>query len=388
MRLLYVHDGPVYYDETGNYYEYSYHGLNERYSYLADEITFLMRTNPLPLGAKYDKLPSEIDVAEIKNFKSPFLYFRNIKSVRQTIEEEVKKTDILIIRDSSAGNIALKYAKKYSKPYIWECVGCALEAYWNYSILGKLIAPFSFLIKKRNIKNSTYVCYVTDKFLQGRYPTKGKSISCSDVVIDDVDENILEKRLEKIKAMSDASEIKIGTAAAIDVKYKGQQYVMEAIRILKDKGIHAKYYLAGGGNSGYLKDYASKLKITDEVVFLGQLNKNEIIDLYDDIDIYIQPSMLEGLPRSVIEALSRACPTLGTNVGGIPELIGADCLFKKGNSKEIAALIEKMIAGSMNESAGRNFYKAKDYTMSKLEKKRKDFYDEFLANEIKGNHPL
>lgn len=39
-KLVFVHDGPVYYDNDGNYYEFAYHKLYERYSYLADEIYF------------------------------------------------------------------------------------------------------------------------------------------------------------------------------------------------------------------------------------------------------------------------------------------------------------------------------------------------------------
>ena len=42
MKLLFIHDGPLYVSNDGNYYEYSFHGLYERYSYLANDITFLM----------------------------------------------------------------------------------------------------------------------------------------------------------------------------------------------------------------------------------------------------------------------------------------------------------------------------------------------------------
>lgn len=47
MKLTFVHDGPLFYDKDGNYYEFAYHELLERYSYLADDISFMMRTKPI-----------------------------------------------------------------------------------------------------------------------------------------------------------------------------------------------------------------------------------------------------------------------------------------------------------------------------------------------------
>ena len=44
---------------------------------------------------------------------------------------------------------------------------------------------------------------------------------------------------------------------------------------------------------------------------MGGVPHNKIFQLLDDIDLYIQPSLQEGLPRSVVEAMSRACPIIG-----------------------------------------------------------------------------
>ena len=384
MKLLFVHDGPIYYDE-GKYYEYAFHGLYERYSYLADQITFLMRTAPLIKGERYDVVPDQINVISIPNFNGPSLYFKNIKDAKKIIENEVKKADIVILRDSTAASVARRYVEQYNVPYIWECVGCSWDSMWNYSMLGKALAPWFYLRQKRNIKKSSYVYYVTDRFLQKRYPSSAKQVGCSNVVIDDVDDNILQKRLQKIDKITAKTEISAGTAAAIDVRYKGQEYVIEALSLLKKKGICIKYYLAGGNksNSHYLQECARKMNVEENVIFCGALSKAEIMEFYDEVDIYIQPSKQEGLPRAVIEAMSRGCPVIGSNIAGIPELIDPDCLFTKGDSGAIALLIEKLVNRDMSTIAKRNFYKAKEYTKEKLEKKRQGFYDEFL-NEYFG----
>lgn len=386
MRLVFIHDGPIYY-KNGKYYEYSYHGLYERYSYLAEEIVFLMRVDELPVGEKYELIPEKVQIVNIPNFKSPSLYLKNKKKAKEIIKEEVKKADILILRDSSATSIALKYAHQFNVPYIRECVGCSRDSLWNHSLLGKLLAtPVSFR-QMREIKKSSYVCYVTNEFLQKRYPTSGKQIGCSDVVINMPDEEILRTRLEKINNFNKDQEIILGTAAAIDVRYKGQEYVIQAISLLKKRGYRIKYCLAGGNktNSSYLKDCACKYDVSDNIIFYGALNESEMYDFYENIDIYVQPSKTEGLPRSVIEAMSHGCPVLGSNIGGIPELIDRECLFKKDSVNGIVKAIINILNEDMSKYAKSNFEKSKNYTLDKLERKRKDFYDQFLTGCFNNN---
>ena len=43
MKLIFIDDGPIYVDQYSNYYEYAFHGLYERYRYLAEDIAFATR---------------------------------------------------------------------------------------------------------------------------------------------------------------------------------------------------------------------------------------------------------------------------------------------------------------------------------------------------------
>lgn len=382
-KLLFVHDGPIYYDKEGKFYEVSYHGLLERYKHIADDITFLMRTEPITENTRNTIIPSEIHVIGVPNFKNPQIYFRLIKKVKKTIKEAVKNTDILVLRGGSCSNIALTYAKLLNKPYIYECVGCTWDSLWNYSLLGKVMAPFSFLAERKRIREAPYVCYVTDKFLQKRYPTKGKSIGCSNVVIEEVKQDVLEQRIQRICTYNQKQKYKLGTAAAIDVRYKGQEYVIKAISDLVREGYDFEYYLAGGNrlNSTFLMDLADRLNIKDRVHFVGSLSSSQMPQFYDFIDIYVQPSKQEGLPRSVLEAMSRGVPTLGTNIAGIPELLQPENLFQKGSSKAINFALKRIIQADMVKYAQENFNKAKKYQIEYLTQKRVEFYKTFL-NDI------
>ena len=85
--------------------------------------------------------------------------------------------------------------------------------------------------------------------------------------------------------------------------------------------------------------------------------------LENDVNIYIQPSLQEGLPRSVIEAMSFGIPCLGSSIAGIPELLESNCLFStKGNvAKNIAQLLMNMSVEDLCEQGIRNFSKSKEY---------------------------
>lgn len=390
MKLVFVHDGPLFYDSEGRYYEFAYHELYQRYSYFADDITFLMRTKPIEGERKFTLVPSEIRVVDVPNFKSPKLYFKNKKTAQEIVKKEIFAADYVVLRSqSSIAQLALNYIKEYRKPYIIECVGCSWDSYWNHGLLGKIVAPYMYLKTRCAIRNAEYVYYVTNEFLQKRYPTNGKTVSCSNVVLDSLDNYTLEKRIKKIQEFNPNKRLILGTAAAIDTRYKGHEHVIEAIPALLKKGYNIEYRLAGGftgqKKTTFLYDLARNLGVSDRVTFCGSLSSKQMNEYYDSLDIYVQPSKQEGLPRAVIEAMSRACPTIGTGIAGIPELLQKDFLFKKGSSEEVVGAIERMLKADLSKVATVNFEKAKQYERDKLNVKRNLFYDQFIQDiAIKG----
>jgi len=388
MKLLFVHDGPLYYDDSGNYYEFAYHNLKERYSILSDDITFLIRTEKLLGNKTFTPVPKEIAVVSVPNFKRIRGYLKNKKQAKSIVRDLVLSSDYVVLRtQSSIAQLAYKYVKIYNKPFIVECVGCSWDAYWNHSLLGKLVAPYMEFQTRHIIKNAKYVYFVTSLFLQKRYPTKAKKIACSNVVIESIDENILIKRKEKIKSSLYNKKLVLGTAASLDTRYKGQEFVIKAMRILKKQGYEIEYRLAGGHNwnskNKFLENCAKNYGVADSVIFEGNLDKNQMFQFYDSLDVYIQPSKQEGLPRAVIEAMSRGCPVLGSDLAGIPELIQKDCLFKKGNVNSIVKAIKQLYSCDLQEIAEMNFEKSKEFKTEILEERRRLFYQDFLIENQK-----
>jgi glycosyltransferase involved in cell wall biosynthesis len=101
-------------------------------------------------------------------------------------------------------------------------------------------------------------------------------------------------------------------------------------------------------------------------------------EYYRSLDIYIHPSLAEGLPRVVIEAERQALPACGAKASGTPELLDEDFVFKKQSPKAICEVLKKFNKSIMAEQARRNFERSMSYSVEVLDKRRKDFYSMVL----------
>lgn len=297
------------------------------------------------------------------------------------IKKEISAVNLVIGRVPSLVSYkVIDIAKKLNKPYLTEAMGCAWDAYWNHSLIGKLIAPYMYVKMRNVIYKANYATYVTEKFLQTRYPCKNNHIHASNVSISSSSQEVIERRLNKIKNMNKKSLVLL-TAAGVDVKYKGQEYVIKCIKDLNKYGIDIEYHLVGKGEGRYLKKLCKKYKVEDKVFFHGGISREAVFMMMDNADIYIQPSKQEGLPRAVIEAMSRGCLVLGSDVAGIPELLHSTCIFRRGSSKSIKKAIINLLSLNMEFIAISNFEKSTEFEENVLNKRRKQYYN-FIIREI------
>lgn len=382
-KVLFIHDGPIRLDKYGNkIITNNILLLQKRYAYLGSEVSFMLRVRKSNIENLHSiETDRNINLIEIPAFNRPKLLLNYFKA-KKIIENAILNFDVLVIRlPSTIGSIALKFAKKNNIRYIVEVVACPWDALWNYNLLGKIYAPFAYFKLRNLVKTSPYLIYVSKSFLQNRYPSNGLQTSISNVILENFDNNILAVKKIRYDSLKRDNNIIITTLAAVDVAYKGQKYVLRAIAKLKKKGYNLTYKIAGVGNNAKLKQEVNVLNINENVEFLGFIDRDKIFNLLDETDIYIQPSKTEGLPRAVIEAMSRGCLCLGTNTGGIPELLTKPFLFKKANVKSISEkIVELLNRNDLTIESKLNYEKSKLYAKEVLENRRTMFYDNFLDN--------
>ncbi|MBO5480985.1 MAG: glycosyltransferase family 4 protein [Clostridia bacterium] len=97
-------------------------------------------------------------------------------------------------------------------------------------------------------------------------------------------------------------------------KNKNHQAIIRAISILDDKKVH--YFLAGNGPlRNELEQLSEKLGVKDQIHFLGY--RRDLITFYQNADIFVFPSLREGLGMASIEAMSFGLPLITSNRHGI-----------------------------------------------------------------------
>ncbi len=310
--------------------------------------------------------------ADMKSFIDPKVH----REYKQTVLEQITPDRAVIVRvPSDSGTIAADYCHKIGKPYLAEAIGCPWDSLWNHSIKGKALAPKMREDMRRVMRNAPYSVYVTNEFLQRRYPTKGVTAAISDVELRPMEQSVLDARLAHIRNHS--GKIKIATSGGL-VAYKGQQFVIEALAKLKAQGnTNYEYHLAGSGDDVTLRNLARELGVEDQVIFEGRLAHEQMFPWLDEMDLYIQPSMTEGMPRSLIEAMSRGLPALGTQTGGIPELLGPDCTFPRKDVDAILKIVSSLEPTDMEQMAQNNFNRCASFQKELLDQKRFDFYAAF-----------
>jgi glycosyltransferase involved in cell wall biosynthesis len=127
---------------------------------------------------------------------------------------------------------------------------------------------------------------------------------------------------------------------------KGVQDLISAFSTIKDTALELKLLIVGDGPyRAKLEKLARQTDCAGNIIFLGQRNQDEVIDMLSATNIFVNPSYSEGLPTSVMEAASIGLPIIATDVGGTREIITTDeagILVKAGNvaqmSKELTGL--------------------------------------------------
>jgi len=124
---------------------------------------------------------------------------------------------------------------------------------------------------------------------------------------------------------------------------KGFDVLIDACRILKDRGLNFSCTIAGGGPlESKLKAHVSRLKLEKEINFLGYITQDKLIPFYHKADIFALPVKLDihwGIPNVLIEAMAAKIPIICTPLPSITEIIrdGATGFLVPENDPQVLA---------------------------------------------------
>ena len=142
---------------------------------------------------------------------------------------------------------------------------------------------------------------------------------------DSYDENLRPAMRHKYGIGDD--EFVVGFAGRISEE-KDWDFVPVLVKALHDKGVDFKVALVMSVYEEQDKDIVARIKkgITDSIgdenlIYLQDLSQKEIADYYYMVDVFVMSSIFESFGKAAVEAMSRRCAVVSTEVGGLPEVV-------------------------------------------------------------------
>jgi glycosyltransferase involved in cell wall biosynthesis len=137
----------------------------------------------------------------------------------------------------------------------------------------------------------------------------------------------------------------IGTVARLAPE-KGIEYLLQAAAVVLRRQPHVLFVIVGDGpNRRQLETLAQELGINGHVIFTGA--RRDMPGVYASLDVLVQPSLKEGLPMTLLEALASKRATVATRVGAVPRVVlheKTGLLIEPADSSVLAAAILRLLA--------------------------------------------
>lgn len=392
MDLYFVTDARFHRGKDGNIYagEMSFNNqLYERYLKKFDKVYIVAR-----LFEAMDDIPAEhivtnAEVLPLPAFNSAWEFLKNKKTVRNKLQSYLKREGAVMIRGAGAvGYLASEVCTRHGISYGIEVIGDPYDVFAPGVIKHPLRFLFRYLFtyqQKRAVYNACAVLYVTKFALQNRYPErKGVFSSYASNVY------ISEKQNVKSKKLTHKETYTMISVGALEQMYKAPDIAIRVIAEMNKRGFSVELKWLGAGK--YMQDMkalSEELGVASLVDFVGSVTREEVDRYLEQSDVFLLLSRTEGLPRAMVEAMAMALPCIGTNVGGIPELLDRAFLVPVDHVEVVCEKLRLLLQNSeiySNQSLV-NLQTAKEYHTEYLDERRASFYEAVkrftLDNDIK-----
>lgn len=328
-------------------------------------------------------------ICELPDYRGPIGYLRNVLKLEDIVRQAVYAGDAYLLRiPGLVGRLVWREITRLKKAFAVEVMGDPWDALGPGSIKARL-RP---LYRRVLTHDTKLICSRADavlywsQALQRRYdPGKNSySVVSPDVTLPQgfANSQQIAERFQRNEARCKGNgetpkSPRIGFVSSLEQMYKGPDVLLHAVAMCKQSGLQPKVFLVGEGRYRPLvAALAARLNIQDQVAFLGQLEFGKpIFDFLDSIDLFVMPSRAEGLPRALVEAMSRACPAIGSSVGGITELLAPDDRVPAGDAKALASKMLEVLGNSerLKQMSQRNLERAKQFDPVTLLERRQAF---------------
>jgi len=351
-----------------------------RYLDVFDRVDVLARVLPVAGAPKDARLVSGpgVKILALPDFVGVRHFAREYFRLRRQIARYVAEANAIgVVLPCVVGDLAWR-SIPFGRPYAAMVSGDPYEVFapnTSDHLLRPLLRWWFSHRLRAQCRQACACAYVTQHILPQRYPSGDGQFSTYYSNTNLSHESILTRARGIATQPKPFRLITVGT---FDTLYKGQDTLLEAVRLCRQRNFPVDLVLVGDGRRrGEIELLAQRLGVAQYTHFAGQLRSTAAVrEELDKADLFVLPSRTEGLPKSVLEAMARALPCIGTSVGGIPELLPAEDMVPPDAPELLAQRIEEVLQspGRMEMMSSRNLETSRQYRPEVLRERRIAFY--------------
>lgn len=386
-RLFKTSDGTVY---TPVAYGYEFY---KRYLNVFDEVIvagFCDNIDDETAKSMIKVSGDKLSVFELPYPHGEWEYIFKRNKIKKALRGITEICDAMILRvPETLCFLIMDVAIRKKFPFSIEVTSDPLNLYTRATCQSKyrLVYKIWYYIQLRRASYyATGTSYVTEYGLQKHYPPnlrkKGNFTTFYTDTNIKIDESIKPRELPQKRVLR-----LIHISVSVGGYAKGHKEAIEALGMLINQGIDAELTLVGQGElEADILKYIEENNLSKNIRRTGKLTSDKVIEELDRADLFFFPSYNEGLPRVVIEAMSRALPVIATDIPAHRELLKEQYLVPVRDSVGLAEKTKWILSDktAYNKASVENIQKCREYDIEKIEKKRMDFYKKIRESAKKS----
>ncbi len=356
-----------------------YTALSFPYPYWKDYLSFFDKVEVVARVKKVSKVEESfvrcsgegVVFRDIPYYKGVKSFLINLPFLIVSVFNVVRDNDYFLLRSGNISNLAFVFIFLFGKRFIREYPGNIKDGIVGLMGAGlpyRLIASFSDWFARLQGRYSKANSFVSN-YCRDLYGSERPGFVFSSFNSDEI--KIKKKSYEN----SNGHSISLVSVGRLE-REKGHYILLLALFELRTRGIDVNLTLIGDGSDRErLERYANENQL--DVDFLGGITeRNTLFQTVVSNDIFVIPSLTEGMPRALLEAMAMGLPCIGSDVGGIPEVLETESMAVPGDSYDLANKIVAMAGVNVRrENAERNRkFIFECYSNASLIKKRHDFW--------------
>jgi glycosyltransferase involved in cell wall biosynthesis len=363
-------------------------GMGHPYAYWAQLLDHFDRVHPIARAARADAPDPAwkrsdgpgVEFITIRDHAGLRQIVRTLPHTLRTFHRGLAAGDHVFIRGGgSMSTLSWLYCRALGVPYARQVVGRDGEAVYVGlphvpRAIRRLAASTADWLARRQIAGASCAAYVAP-ILREMYPAAAGApvFFFSDVSLD----------TEVITRPRQAHEFSATPLRLVSVgrlnPEKGHRVLLQALAGLDraGQGQWTLELIGPGPETDALAALSQELGLDDRVTLSGLVPWGpRLFERLDAADLFVLPSLTEGLPRAVLEAMSRGLPAIGSAVGGVPDILDPDALVPPGNPDALAESIGRYMSDRdrLARASTRGFDTAMGWRLDVMNAQKKAFF--------------